>query len=217
MKKGSSKMLDKGRLYNELKKIYDAFRKPTKISAYIKSISALVSLAESRDPYAMRHSAKVTRYAVLFAKYLGFAKERIEVIKLSAMLHDVGKIGIREDILLKEGSLTESEYEEVKKHSPFGAEIVKPLRFLEKEIPIIRHHHENFDGTGYPDGLKGEEIPLEARILSLSDVYDALTSDRPYRKAYSPKKALEIMQKEVGKKFDPELFEKFKEFMSNGK
>ncbi len=194
----------------KLKEIYKRFSstKPTN-KAYIECIHALVNLAELKDPYTKKHSIKVSNYAVLLAKQLKLAKEEIETIKLAAILHDVGKLGIRKKVLLKSGSLNGAEYEEVKKHSEIGAEIIKPFRFFNEVILIIRHHHEKYDGTGYPDGLKGKDTPLGSRILAIADSYDALTSKRTYRDAYSPGEAVNIMKKEDGSKFDSKLLDIF--------
>jgi len=196
---------------NKLKEIYDKFSNATKPihMAYMQSIHSLINLTEARDPYTKRHSVKVSSYAVMLAKYIGLPKKEVNIIRLAAILHDIGKVGIKEKVLLKNGTLNGKEYKEVQKHSELGAEIIKPLKFFGPIVSIIKHHHENYDGTGYPDGLKGEEIPFASRILAIADSYDAMTSKRAYREAYDPQRALEIMKKESGKKFDPALFKKF--------
>lgn len=176
---------------------------------YIEYAHVLVDVAESRDPYTVSHSIKVTNYAVALARYIGLSKEAIEVLKISAILHDIGKIGVKPSILMKPSSLNEEEYKEVRRHPILSAEIIKPIKLMDELVPIIKHHHENYNGTGYPDGLKGEEIPLGARILSIADVYDALTTDRAYRKAYPFGKATKIMTEASGKKFDPVLLKAF--------
>jgi len=194
-----------------LKKIYDRFSnsiEPAK-GDYYKSIQALVKLVEMRDPYTKKHSMKVSSVAVKLAKHMGLSKQYIETVRLAAILHDIGKLGVKEEILLKESTLTHDEYKAVKEHPSFGVDIIKPIPFLSEILPIIRHHHENFDGTGYPDCLKGEEIPLGSRIISIADVYDALMSDRAYRKAYDADKVMQMMKKEKGKKFSPEVLEQF--------
>lgn len=200
----------------KLKKIYKKFSttKPTS-KAYIECIHALVNLAELKDPYTKKHSIKVSNYAVLLAKQLKLAREEVETIKLAAILHDVGKLGIKEEVLLKSGSLNGEEYEEVKKHSEIGTEIIKPFRFFNEVILIVRHHHEKYDGTGYPDGLKGKDIPLGSRILAIADCYDALTSKRAYRDAYSPGEAINIMKKEDGSKFDSQFLDIFMSCISS--
>ncbi len=194
-----------------LKQLYSRFSNSTKPvhRAYMQSIHTLINLTESRDPYTKRHSVKVSNYAVMLAKSLGLYKKEVEYIRLAAILHDIGKVGIKESILLKNGSLDSKEYKEVQKHADLGAQIIKPLKFFGPIVSTVRHHHENYNGTGYPDGLKGEDIPLASRILAIADAYDALTSKRAYRGAYSVEKAKSIMKKESGRKFDPALLERF--------
>jgi len=182
---------------------------------YIESLRVLIDVVEAKDPYTMRHSAKVTDHAVGLATYIGLSKNYVEEIKLAAMLHDIGKVGIKKSILLKPSGLNRKEYQEVKRHPELSVDIIKPLRFTNGLSPIIKHHHENYDGTGYPDGLAGENIPLGARILSIVDVYDALTSRRAYRKSFSHKKALRIIKKENGKKFDPVILKAFMDYLSS--
>lgn len=203
--------MDKEQANKRLKEIYEAFSSSTKGAhkAYLESIHALVNLTEIKDPYTKRHSVKVSNYAALLAQQLGMRKRDIENVKFAAILHDIGKLGVSAEILLKEGSLSKKEFEEVKKHSLMGVEIIKPLHFFGEIILMIKHHHENFDGSGYPSGLKGKDIPLGAQILSIADAYDALISERAYRKAYSHDEALEIMKKDSGKKFDPKLLNLF--------
>ena len=176
---------------------------------YIEAIHVLIDVSEARDPYTMKHSVKVTNYAVYLAEKLKLPKEEVERIRLASMLHDIGKIGIKTSVLMKPSPLTKEEFTEIKQHPQLGVEIIKPIKFMSALIPIIKHHHENYDGTGYPDGLKGKEIPSTARILAVADAYDALTSDRAYRKAYSSREALKIMEKESGKKFDPQILKIF--------
>ena len=203
----------------KLKEIYRRFSTSTKPTnrAYIESIHALVNLAEAKDPYTKKHSLKVSNYAVLLAKQMKLTREEIEVIKLAALLHDVGKLGVKEKVLLKNGSLSGTEYEEVKKHSGIGAEIIKPFRFFNDVVLIIKHHHEKYGGKGYPDGLEGKDIPLGSRILAIADCYDALTSKRAYRDAYSPEEAVDIMKKEDGSKFDPAFLETFMAYITSDK
>jgi len=195
----------------QLKRLYDRFSNATKPvhRAYMESIHTLINLTEARDPHTKRHSVKVSNYAVMLAKYMGLPKKEVESIRLAAILHDIGKAGIKESVLLKNGSLNDEEYKEVQRHSELGAEIIKPLKFFGPIVSIIRHHHENYDGTGYPDGVKGEDILLASRILGIADAYDALTSKRAYRDAYPAEEAKKIMKKASGKKFDAALLEKF--------
>jgi len=175
----------------------------------LRSVRALVRLAEEKDPYTKKHSVKVSRYAVLLAKYVGLPKHQIERIRIASILHDIGKLGIDKHILLKRDTLTHKEYEEVKKHPEIGVKLLKPLKFFENIIPLVKHHHENYDGSGYPAGLKGSSIPFNARLLTIADVYDALTSKRAYRKAYISQEAVKIMQEDIEKKFDPVLLNAF--------
>ena len=120
-------------------------------------------------------------------------------------MHDLGKIGISEKILLKKSKLTKSEFEEIKKHPQIGADILRPIQFLRNIIPLVFYHHEKWDGSGYPSGIKGEEIPIGARIISIADVYQSLTSDRPYRKAFTKEKAMKILKSGSGTQFDPRI------------
>ena len=135
--------------------------------------------------------------------------EEMENIRQASMLHDLGKIGISDKILLKRSKLTKKEFEEIKKHPQIAADIIRPIQFMHDIIPLILYHHERWDGKGYPAGLKGEEIPIGARIIAISDVYQALTSNRPYRKAYSKKEAMNIIKKGAGTQFDPRIVDTF--------
>jgi len=203
----------------QLRLIYERFAKSSKPinRAYLESVHALINLTETNDPYTKRHSVKVSNYAGLLSRAIGMSKKEVDSVKLAAILHDIGKVGIRVKILLKNGALNHAEYEEVKKHSEIGADIAKPLKFFNEVIYMIKHHHENYNGTGYPDGLEGASIPLGSRILAIADAYDALTSTRAYRKAYSSEKAIGIMKSESGKKFDPVLLETFLESLERRK
>jgi PAS domain S-box-containing protein/putative nucleotidyltransferase with HDIG domain len=184
---------------------------------YTEPMRVLIEVAESRDPYTMEHSMKVTNYATELARIAGLPKKEVEIIRLAAMFHDIGKIGIRAQILMKTSCLSKTEYDEVKKHPLLSVEIVKSIQPVKGIIPIIKHHHENYGGNGYPDGIKGKQIPLGARILAIADVYDALTSERAYRKAYSYQGALKLMEDMREKKFDPELLDHFLKYLSQEK
>ncbi|MCQ9206985.1 MAG: HD domain-containing protein [Omnitrophica bacterium] len=176
---------------------------------YVEPIQVLVELAESRDFYTMEHSAKVANHVMHLANSIKLPKKEVETLKLAAMLHDIGKIGIRTEILMKAGGLTSAEYEEIKRHPLLSVEIIKSIKTVKGLIPTVRHHHENYDGTGYPDGLKDGKIPIGARILALCDVYDALISERAYRRAFSHSDTIKIMKDKKEKKFDPMLLKKF--------
>jgi HD-GYP domain-containing protein (c-di-GMP phosphodiesterase class II) len=166
------------------------------------------SLGE-RDPYTGKHSEDVAVIARKIGRELGLAEDEVEQIEAAARVHDIGKISIPDSVLLKPGKLTDEEWEAIKQHPVIGADLLSGLEIYEGSIDIIRHHHEHWDGSGYPDGLKGEQIPLGARIVAVADVYNALTTDRPYRKAYSKTEALEIIRDMSGKELDPQLVEIF--------
>jgi response regulator RpfG family c-di-GMP phosphodiesterase len=173
------------------------------------TLYAFVETIEARDPYTKQHSASVSGYAMSIARENGCSQEEIAKLDISGNLHDIGKIGIPDSILLKQGKLNDDEYEIIKKHPVIGSNIIGHLGMWTDEQDIIRHHHERFDGKGYPDRLKGEEIPLLARILSVADVYDALTTDRSYRQRMSNKVAAEMITENSGTQFDPEIVDIF--------
>ena len=183
----------------------------------IKTLYALVNAIEARDPYTLQHSNRVTHIAVTVAEAMSCSLEEQEILKVAGLLHDIGKIGIRDDILLKPGPLTEEEYNVIKMHSALGANIVGQLGLWDREQQIIRCHHERYDGKGYPDGLKGNEVPLLARILSVADVYDALDSDRSYRKKMDPKEIISIITEGRGSQFDPEIVDVFLKLFEEGR
>ncbi len=170
-----------------------------------EAVLAFAKTVELKDHYTGEHVEITRHYATLIADKLGLSKDETEVIRQASMLHDLGKIGISEKILLKKSKLTREEFEEIKKHPQIGADILRPIHFLHNLIPLIFYHHERWDGKGYPSGIKGEEIPIGARIIALADVYQALTSARPYRKAYSKVKALKIIKDGSGTQFDPRI------------
>lgn len=170
---------------------------------------AFVETIEARDPYTRQHSARVTDYSISIAKALGCSLEEIEILNVSGNLHDIGKIGIPDSILLKPDRLTQSEYEVIKKHPVIGSTIIGHFNLWLQEQQIIRHHHERWDGNGYPDGLRGEEIPFLARILAVADVYDALTSDRSYRKRLDDEIAIKIIKENAGTQFDEKIVDTF--------
>ncbi len=175
----------------------------------IAAIRAMINLLEMRDPYTKGHSERVARISARFAKALGFSQEEVDRIFWAGILHDIGKIGIPESILNKPSRLDEEEYEIIKNHPILSELALSGLEFLESLKPIVRSHHERWDGTGYPDGLKGEEIPLGARILAIVDAFDAMISERPYRKALSIDEVKKELLRNAGKQFDPKLVEIF--------
>lgn len=177
----------------------------------VSTLKSLVMSIEARDSYTKQHSERVTIYALQIAEVMGLSEDEVDVIRFGGYLHDIGKIGVKDTVLLKPGKLTDEEFEEIKQHSVIGDNILKPIKFFPKERDMIRHHHERYDGRGYPDGLGGEDIPLTARILAVADTYDAMTSTRPYRKALDHSCAIEEIVRCSGKQFDPKVVEAFLE------
>lgn len=177
--------------------------------AYIDTLSALTSAIDAKDSYTRGHSERVTELSIQLAQFMGVEKKEVEKIKLGGLLHDIGKIGIPEGILNKPGRLTEEEFVIIKSHPEMGVKIMGKVEFLEAIVPIILSHHERYDGRGYPQGLKDSEIPLLARIVSVVDTYDAMTTDRPYRKAMTIEEALKEIEHCSGTQFDPEIAKYF--------
>ena len=175
----------------------------------VSSLYAFVETIEARDSYTKQHSHRVSLYAMSTAGTMNCTQEEIDKLNVSGLLHDIGKIGMPDHILLKPGRLSYEEYDIIKKHPIIGSNIVGHFGMWFDEQTIIRHHHERMDGTGYPDGLKGEEIPMLSRILSVADVYDALTSDRSYRKSMQEDDALKIIRENSGSQFDPNVVDAF--------
>jgi putative nucleotidyltransferase with HDIG domain len=176
---------------------------------YLKTIRAFALAVEAKDRYTHGHSENVMKYTVVLAKQLGLSDTEIENVKYAGLLHDIGKIGISEFILNKPSRLTPYEFDEIRKHPEVGAKIIADVPFLRPLVPLVLHHHEYFDGSGYPDGIGGEEIPFGARILSVADVFEAMTSNRPYRKALSPELAVQTLIAGKGKQFDPCMVDAF--------
>jgi putative nucleotidyltransferase with HDIG domain len=171
------------------------------------TLYAFVNALEARDVYTRQHSDRVAHLARLLGEALGCSPEELEVLNFSGHLHDIGKIGIRDAILLKRSELTPSEYEKIKAHPAIGANIVGQLGLWEKETAIIRSHHEHYDGTGYPDGLRGEQIPFLARVLAVADVFDAMASGRAYREKMDAPRVLAVIRGRAGTQFDPRVVE----------
>jgi putative nucleotidyltransferase with HDIG domain len=181
------------------------------------TLYAFVETIEARDPYTKQHSTRVSTYAMSIAEEIGCSQEEIDELNVSGNLHDIGKIGIPDSILLKPGRLTDEEYDVIKKHPVIGSNIIGHFNMWSLEEKIIRHHHERWDGKGYPDNLKENKIPFLSRILSVSDVYDALTSDRSYRTKMQEDVALNIIIENAGSQFDPEIVDVFLKLHSRGK
>jgi putative two-component system response regulator len=181
-------------------------------------ITSLAHSIEAKDPYAEGHCERLGEYSEALARHLGIPDDYVKALKRAAILHDIGKIGIPDAILLKPGPLTADEWKTMRLHPIIGERICKPLHSLAPALPIIRHHHEKWNGTGYPDGLKGDQIPITARILQVVDVYDALTTNRPYRVAMSKGDAMKTLLLEADKGWwDKEITEEFVKVLKEGK
>lgn len=180
------------------------------------TLYAFVGAIEARDPYTEQHSKRVTQISIALCRAMGGSQEELDILNVAGQLHDIGKIGIRDDILLKPGRLTEDEFRIIKEHPVIGANIVERLGVWDREKTIIRCHHERFDGKGYPDGLAGEEIPMLARILSVADVYDAIASDRAYRRKMAEPRILQIMYEGAGTQFDAGVIDAFRSLYDQG-
>ncbi len=177
---------------------------------YFAAIEALARAIDARDTYTYGHSARVAAFSLEIADELGYPQDKREGLRRSALLHDIGKIGIEDHILRKAGALNYLEVKQMREHPVIGHQMLKDVPFLHSSLSGIRHHHERWDGTGYPDTLGGETIPMQVRILSVADVFDALTSDRPYRQALSAAEATEMIEREAGRQFDPAVVAAFK-------
>ncbi len=182
----------------------------------LSTLYAFVKAIEARDPYTKQHSSRVTSLAITIAKAMGCSVEDLDVLNVAGLLHDIGKIGIRDEILLKPGRLDAEEYRIIQQHPVIGFDIMGQMGLWTREKQIVRGHHERFDGKGYPDNLKGEEIPLLARILSVADVYDAIASDRAYRARMPEEKILGIMYGGAGSQFDPDIIDVFRKLYEAG-
>lgn len=176
---------------------------------YYKTIKALTATIEAKDPYTEGHSRRVEMYAIQIAKKMGMIESRIQSIEVAALLHDIGKIGINDSILNKNASLCEAEIIQIHNHPIIGIKILEDIELPNKSKEMIKYHHERYDGMGYPEGLKGDEVPLEAYILSAADAYDAMTSNRPYRLAVSTDKAISILIENRGTQFHPGVVDAF--------
>lgn len=173
----------------------------------LATLEALVNALEAKDPYLRGHSARVADMSAMVAAEMGRPDEEVELVRTGGRLHDIGKIGIREDVLAKQGPLTDGEFEHVKQHVIVGSQILSPLVHLAKVISFVRSHHERWDGKGYPDRLAGEAIPLGARIIGAVEIYDALTTSRPYQEKMEPAVAVERMRDLVGTVIDPGVYD----------
>ena len=171
------------------------------------TLEALVNALEAKDPYLRGHSARVADLAATIASQMELGDEEVEQVRVAGRLHDIGKIGTRESVLEKQGPLSPEEYDHVKQHVIIGSQILAPLHHLGPVISFVRSHHERWDGSGYPDGLKGEDIPVGARVIGAAEVYDALTTSRPYQDKLTAEQAVEHMADLAGKVLDPKVYE----------
>lgn len=189
---------------NELEQSYSKLH-----STYKDTIITLSNAIDARDPYTAGHSERVAEISVEIGKNLGLTKEQLSNLELSALFHDIGKLGVPDEILLKPGKLNDVEFKKIKEHPTIGFSILKNVDFLGSALTAILHHHERFSGGGYPDGIANKEIPLEARIIAVADTYDAITSDRPYRKGLSHEEAVSEIIKSSNTQLDPDVVEAF--------
>ncbi len=196
-------------------KIHGDYGRPRKVSVLIKTIQALIAALEAKDSYTSGHSMRVARHARLVGNALRLSDDELFTLELSALLHDIGKIGMPDRILNKTSSLEDMEYKTAKEHPVVGSKIVGKIDELQGVSAIIRHHHERFDGTGYPDGLSGQAIPLFARILAIVDAFESIVSKRTYRKPKTTDEALNELEKNAGTQFDPELTALFIKLLRN--
>jgi len=190
----------KQKVEKQAKKIRDSF---------LNALTALVYALEAKDKYTSGHSQRVAEISVAIAREMGLSRQDIAGIRLAGLIHDIGKIGIRASVLNKPDRLNDNEHQHIKTHPEIGEHILAPVVEDENILKAVRHHHERYDGTGYPDGLSGEQIPLGAKILAIADAYDAITSERPYREAMSPQVAYKIIERCKGSQFDPEVANTF--------
>ena len=208
--KSISQMNEIRRINEELSDTYEKLEK-----AYMDIVETLRFTVEAKDPYTRGHSDRVSEFSVLIGKKLGLSEDELKILKIGGLFHDVGKIGIPDAILLKEDKLTDDEYSQIKNHPSIGAHILQNSEFFKDMIPIVKHHHEKYDGTGYPSKLKGEDIPYFARIAAVADTFDAMTTKRSYRTALP----LDVVKKEFekcsGTQFDPKIAKVFLDILEN--
>lgn len=194
----------------ELSQTYEKLEK-----AYLDSIQTLRYTVEAKDPYTRGHSDRVSEFSVLIGEKLNMSEEDLKTLRVGGLFHDIGKIGIPDSILLKESKLTDDEYSQIKNHPSIGAHILCNAEVFKDIIPIVKHHHERYDGNGYPGKLKGEEIPFMARIAAVADTFDAMTSKRTYRNALD----IEVVKSEIercsGTQFDPQIAKVFLDILNN--
>jgi len=172
-------------------------------------VETLIRALQARDPYTSGHSTRVSRYCLLIAEKLKFSSKMKHSVYLASMLHDIGKIGISDTLLQRPGKLSDEEMEIIREHPQLGASMIQMLGEMHPIVPLILHHHEAYDGSGYPAGIKGDNIPLISRIIAVADTFDAMTSDRPYRERRSKYEAIAELKNCAGKKYDPRIVQIF--------
>ncbi len=206
------------RYAEDLRKSYLHERRQTEklVQSQRATAITLAKAIEMRDRYTAGHTDRVTEFAMLTAGQLNWSKERLTVLELAGHLHDVGKIGVPDAVLNKPGKLTAEEFEMMKAHPEIGEQIIRGIDFMEALVPYVLYHHERYDGKGYPRGLSGEAIPIEGRLLAVSDTFDAMTSSRPYRKQLDPEQAVEEIKRCSGTQFDPKIVGAFLEVWTAG-
>lgn len=208
--KSIAQMNEIKKINDELKTTYDMLEK-----AYLESIETLRYTVEAKDTYTRGHSDRVSEFAVLIGKKVGLSNEDMKTLQIGGLFHDIGKIGVPDNILQKESKLTDDEYSEIKNHPSIGAHILSTATIFKDIIPIVRHHHERYDGNGYPGRLKGDEIPYLARITAIADSFDAMTSRRTYRDSLPMDVVISEFKKCRGTQFDPELDDVFLDILEN--
>jgi len=171
----------------------------------VATLSVLSKAIEARDPYTHGHSARVTALAEAVARRLGWSEQRLASLLVGGSLHDIGKLAVSDAVLCKEGGLDDAEFAQIREHPKVGAKLLLRVSALREAIPCVLYHHERWDGNGYPSGKAGEEIPIEARVLAIADAFDAMTSDRPYRRALTRQQALAEVERCAGTQFDPRI------------
>lgn len=196
----------------ENSRLYESIQK-----AYHQAMLALMNTVEAKDRYTRGHSQRTSRYALGIAQEMGLSEEECGQIKTAAEVHDIGKIGVRDSIIDKDSTLSTTEFHSIQAHAVTSENILKPIEYLSFVFPMVRSHHEKYDGSGYPDGLKGEEIPLGARIIGAADAFDAMTTQRPYNKPLPFEKALKKCQSQKGKQFDPDVVDALARFLEKEK
>ena len=208
--KSIEQMREIRKINKELSETYDELEK-----AYLEIVETLRYTVEAKDTYTRGHSDRVSAYSVIIGEKLGLSEKDIKTLKIGGLFHDIGKIGIPDSILLKESKLTDDEYSQIKNHPSIGAHILSSVSYFKDMIPIVKHHHERYDGFGYPSKLKGEEIPYLARIAAVADSFDAMTSKRSYRNSLPLDVVIDEIERCKGTQFDPQIAEVFLDILKN--